>query len=492
MNRKSSFFYFPVFIVVFSLLVSSCTRINETTDLGDGLIPAVDNINTFDTLITVETYNDSFRLASADRLLTDSFRMIKSDIHVLGKISNDPLFGSTDAKIYLQLKPLNYKYAFENHTDSLFIDSVVLVLDYVQSFGDTNVLQSVNVFEMAQSPTRIFKFDSNYLIRNVSFPTSTLLGQKIFAPSILNDSIKAFRDTTKNQLRIRLDNNFGDRLLDYDSSATGAYFSDSAFRSKFRGFAIESTSGNALMGFDLASGKTKLAIYYRFKNVPRQDTTVRYFTFNAVSANANYVTRNNYIGSPAFSTFGGGQDDLVYLQNTPGTFTKIKIPDLLTVSNRVVHRAELIAEQVYHSSDALFTTPTGLMLDVLDTALKNYRYMPYDFSFDPQSGSTNLLGFGSFGKIGVDGSGNAIRVWKFDISRYVQNALTRREPFHELRLFTAYQSFDLYQPTIFSQSGFINPIALNTVIAMGRVRLAGGNYVDATRRMRIRIVYSKL
>jgi hypothetical protein len=459
--------------------------------LGDGLIPAVDNINTFDTLITVETYNDSFRLASADRLLTDSFRILKSEIHVLGKISNDPLFGSTDAKIYLQLKPLNYKYAFENHSDSLFIDSAVLILDYVQTFGDTNALQAVRVLEMAQSPTSIFKYDSNYLIRNVSFPTSTLLGQKMFAPSILNDSIKAFRDTTKNQLRIRLADSFGERLLKYDSTATGAYFSDSAFRSKFRGFAIESTSGNALMGFDLTSGKTRLAIYYRYRNT-NQDTTVRYFTFNTVSANANYITRNNYVGSQALSSFGGGQDDLVYLQNTPGTFTKIKIPALLSVSNRVIHRAELIAEQVYHPSDAMFATPTGLMLDVLDTALKNYRYMPFDFSYDPQSGNTNLLGFGSFGKIGVDGSGNAIRVWKFDISRYVQNALTRREPFHELRLFTAYQSFDIYQPNVFSQSGFINPINLNTSIAIGRVRLAGGNYVDATKRMRIRIVYSKL
>lgn len=31
----------------------SCTKINEATELGDDLIPAVDNVNTFDTTLTV-------------------------------------------------------------------------------------------------------------------------------------------------------------------------------------------------------------------------------------------------------------------------------------------------------------------------------------------------------------------------------------------------------------------------------------------------------
>lgn len=463
--------------------------------MGDGLIPVVDNVNTFDTIITVESYNDSFQLTNVNPLLTDSLRMPKTDIHILGKVTNDPLFGTTDAKIYLELKPQNFKYAFENHSDSLFIDSVVLILDYVKSFGDTNALQTVRVFEIDQTPANVFKFDSSYLIRQVSFQYSNNLtdfGQKIFAPSSLNDSIRAYKDTTLNQLRIKLQNSFGTKLLRFDSSATGAYFSDSAFRSKFKGFAIESTGGNALMGFNLASGKTKLALYYRYKNVPRQDTTVRYFTFNPISANANYVTRNNYFGSPAQATFGGGQDDLVYLQNTPGTFARIRIPDLLNVSNRVVHRAELITEQIYHPSDLLFFRPEAIMLDVLDTALKNYRYLPFDFQYNQQSGGTNSVQLGFAGKNGYDGAGNPITVWKFVLSRYVQNVLTRREPLHELRLLTSLQVFDIYQPSILGGAGFIPPVGLNTSIAIGRVRLAGGNYADQTKKMRLRIVYSKL
>lgn len=491
MNRRISFFYFSLFIAVSSSIILSCTRINDATDLGDGLIPLVDNVNTFDTTITVETYNDSFWLSNSNPLLTDSFRISKRATHILGKISNDPLFGSTDAKIYLQLKPFNYKYAFENHSDSLYIDSVVLILDYVETYGDTNALQTVQVSEIATSS--VFRYDSNYLIRQATFPTIGVLGSKNnFAPNILNDSIKAYKDTTKNQLRIRLSDAFGTRLLLYDSTATGAYFSDSAFNSKFRGFAIESTSGNALMGFNLASGKTRLALYYRYKNVPRQDTTVRYFTFDGVSANANYITRNNYIGSQAFPTFGNGQDALVYLQNTPGTFARIKIPDLLNTPNCVVHRAELIAEQIYDASDLLFTRPDALLLDVRDTALKFlYRFMPYDFEYNQGTRENNGFQLGYAGKKTVDAFGNPITVWKFNISRYVQNVLTRREPLHELRISTSPDVVGFYQPSILG-GGVPIQISLNSSIGKGRVRLAGGNYADPTKKMRLRIVYSKI
>ena len=496
MNRRISFFYFSLFIAVSSSIILSCTRINDATDLGDGLIPVVDNVNTFDTTITVETYNDSFWLSNPDPLLTDSFRMSKGATHILGKITNgDPLFGTTDATIYLQLKPLSYPYAFENHNDSLFIDSVVLILDYVETWGDSNALQTVRVSEIA--PANVFKADSNYLVRQAKFSTIGILGTKSnFAPSILNDSIKAYKDTTSNQLRISLDTNFGRRLLKYDSLSTGingAYFNDSAFNSKFRGFAIESIAGgNALMGFNLASGKTRLALYYRYKNVPRQDTTVRYFTFDGVSANANYITRNNYIGSQALSTFGNGQDALVYLQNTPGTFARIKIPDLLNTPNCVVHRAELIAEQIYDASDDLFTRPDALLLDVRDTALKFlHRFMPYDFTYDPQSASNNGFQLGYAGKNTVDAFGKPITVWKFNISRYVQNVLIRREPLHELRLSTAPDAVGFYQPSILGP-GIPIAIGLNSSLGKGRVRLAGGNYADPTKKMRLRIVYSKI
>jgi hypothetical protein len=501
-NKRFSAFYFSLLLVASVAYISSCKRIHDSTELGADLIPAVDGITTFDTTISVQTYNDTFWLANADPNMNDSTRLGKGAIHYLGRISNDPLFGATTASIFMELKPPFYKFYFEPK-DSITVDSAVLVMGYVETFGDTNALQTINVYEIDNTPANEFKTDSAYLIRKNHLTYSTLLGSKTFAPSILNDSIKVFKDTTKNQLRIRLNQGPGVEyiankfLKQYDSSAV--YSTDSAFRANFKGFAVvPSSNGNAIMGFALPSGLTKLALYYKFKRNNVNVDTVRYFNFNIAngaipsSANANLVIRN-YNGSPANFAFAGGtsvQDDLVYLQNTPGSFAKIKIPDLAGVSNRVVHRAELIVDQVYHPSDDIFYRPEYLFLDVYDTSIKKYRYMPYDFLFDA-SNAPNLTSFGTTGKIVDDGLGNRVMEWRFNISRYVQNFLTGREANHDMRLFTPYTVNDIYK---FSTSvvGFENPFGLNTAIARGRVRVAGGSYTDVNKRMRIRIVYSKI
>jgi hypothetical protein len=289
-------------------------------------------------------------------------------------------------------------------------------------------------------------------------------------------------------LRIRLDNSFGQRLLNYDS--TNAYKSDSAFNTYFKGFAIQSYSGNAVMGFSLTSSNTKLAIYY---NYPKpgglgRDTTVTYFSSTGRSANANYIIRD-YTGSQ-LETYQGGTTphDLIFLQNSPGSFAKVKIPGLDQLSNRIVHRAELIVEQVHHPSDATFPPTSFMYLDAYDTALKKYRTIPYDLTVD-LSGNINQQMFGMFGKKTVDASNNPITVWKFNISRYVQHILTKTDSLHELRLLSTYYVLDQYRPP--GSSAFVNlGIYINTSIVKGRVRVGGGNH--PTQRMRLRIIYTKI
>ena len=267
MNHKHPALTLGAIFTSILILLISCKKINESTSLGGDLIPAVDNITTFDTLLTVEAYNDTFTLS------TDTTFYGSSYTNYLGQINNDPFFGKTDAKLFLELKPATYKYSFLNKPDSLYIDSVVLVLDYVETYGDTMIPQTVNVYEIPQ--TSVFG-DTAFPIRNSSnnYPKVGLLGSRTFKPSVLNDSVKVYQDTTANQLRIRLDDAFGQRLLSYDTSElSGAYSSDSSFQTKFKGFALESVSGNAIMGFNLGGANTKLAIYYRYtKNAVVNET----------------------------------------------------------------------------------------------------------------------------------------------------------------------------------------------------------------------------
>lgn len=468
------------------IIVTSCKKLNDPTELGGDVIPGADGVNTFDTSLSVQAFNSIFDQPQ------DSIYSFASEDHILGNINNDPFFGKSDATIFLQLKPESYPFTFISGVkkDSLYIDSVVMVLGWTGNYGDTTIRQRVNVYEMDQANQ--FRADSVYLLREKSFTYSNFLGSKDFYPSELDDSVKSFQDTTTGQLRIRLNSAFGARLLNYDS--TNAYKTDSAFNTYVRGFAIEPQigQGNALMSFAIQDNpKTKLAIYYRYTKGGQDDTTVTYFGFNTnTSAHHNYIHRD-FSGSPlAAASATPGEDQLVYLINTPGSYATVKIPGLRTLSNRVINRAELIVEEVYDPSDNLFTPPEGLMLDVYDSSLSGYKFTPFDFA--PDNTGNGAIAYGVFGKKTVDASGNPIKQWNFVVTRYVQNVLTKKESVYDFRLVAKKYVIDRVRGSYSTNSGGYTYFtsSVNSKNAFGRVRVGGGNH--PTQRMRLRIVYTKI
>lgn len=486
MRKKYFAISFTVITAAFIVLIPSCRKINDYTELGGGLIPPVDNITTFDTTLSVQAFNDTFGLAN------DSQYLARSAVHFVGLINNDPFFGKTDTRMFFELKPAIYgTYPFVRK-DSVKIDSIVLVLGYLETYGDTNTAQQIKVYELDR--TNNFTNDSAYLIRKENFTYTgaplSLSGQ-IFYPRNLNDSVKAFRDTTKNQLRIKLDTNFARRLFNYDTS--NAYKTDSIFRANFKGFALRSEgAGNAIMGFHFGSINTKLAIYYNYPKVGGggRDTSVYYFFFTFLSAAAQYVKRD-YTGTPFESSLGGAtQDPVVYLQGSPGTFATVKIPDLGTISNRLIHRAELIVEELYDISDSTFYNPEVLYLDASDPSItvSNYKYrtIPYDLAYTPSGFDFRSLGCLPLNE--KDASGNPIKVWRFNISRYVQHVLTRTQSLYDLRLSAPFTLNEVYG--VPPGTDVVYPMFLNSSVAKGRIRVGGGNH--PTQRMRLRLIYSKL
>lgn len=449
------------------------------TELGSDLIPAVDNVTTFDTTLEVQAFNYPFTTQ-------DSSLSLSSSIQFLGSINNDPLFGTSTAAMFLQLKPGSFPtpFSFTSRDSLIALDSAVLVLGYRSLYGDSTRPQQVQVFEMNQADQ--FRYDSIYQINTNNFTYSNAIsGVKTFLPSDLNDSVSLFREAAVNQLRIRLNDNFGNRLLGYDS--TNAYRSDSAFNTYFKGFAVVPTNnsnGNGLVGFSLADTNTKVALYYRYTKMGKPDTAVAYFRFTSRSASANYVQRN-YAGSE-FATLAGDEnaDPLVYLQNTPGTFAKLRIPGLASLSNRVVHRAELIVQQVTDPQAGIFTAPGFVYLDAYDTDAKVYRTIPFDVSVGT-NGQVNAATFGMPALKTTDPAGNAISQWRFNLSRYIQHVANKTVPAYEFRLYSPYVA-----RTNIGTSTTVQTIAINSNYAAGRVRVGGGHH--PTQPMRLRIVYSKL
>ncbi|MEY3577610.1 MAG: hypothetical protein RL394_1195, partial [Bacteroidota bacterium] len=91
-----------VLVFVFSIaFFSNCTKI-KGTDIGAGLLPAIDNINTFDT--SFEVVASTF--TTPDSLVPRLGRDVNGNAgqFILGHISNDPQFGKTTASIFMELK----------------------------------------------------------------------------------------------------------------------------------------------------------------------------------------------------------------------------------------------------------------------------------------------------------------------------------------------------------------------------------------------------
>ena len=480
-------------ILLFSLIaftfIVSCTKIS-TTEIGTGLIPPIDGINTKDTIIEVSTFN-------IQTPTPDSIRVSKYSEMTLGYITNDPLMGSTQAIINAEFKPLFFPYIFEVKKDSLYLDSVVLVLGYQGLWGDSTNPMKLNVFEISQ--TSKIKTDSVYPTY-AKMNTADFLGSTtITNPRKLSDSVKSFNEAAKNQIRIRLTNTFGNRLLrEYDS--TNAYKSDDQFSNTFRGFSIVPESGpNTLLRINLSDTNCKVALYYKYTRRdkdPRQDTpTVRYFRPGIVAGATNNIVRNRtgsesntYLTNPASTP-----DEKLYLQAGPSNYVRIKTPMLAGFSNRVIHRAELLMEQEAGNpaTDGLFTAPNLFLCAMNSNPDSTKRfYVPNDIALGQGGTVTNLNAFGGYVIFKNDPFGNRIASYSFNISRYVQGIATKNEKIHDLYLFAPVNDF------VYSGDGLnflyqISSVQFNPP-AIGRVRLFGGNSPQTQRKMRLRIIYSKL
>ncbi len=477
--------------IFFSIL--ACTKI-ETTNIGYGMIPPIDGVITLDTELGVITKN--FIDSSAN-----SLRVYKSDDHVIGVINNDPVFGKTTAEAYFELKPTSYKYSFP-HKESLSADSAVLILSYKGVYGNTTINQNWEVRELADT----LKSDSAYPVSR-QFATVNVLGSKNIDITTLEDSVNYGFEMASHQIRIKLDQSFANRLIQqYDS--TNAYMSDSLFRLNFKGFAVSpvaGSQGNALIRVNLLDSNTKLALFYKYKipDSANNSIAVSYFRFSTgsaaipVSASANYI-RRDYDGSklpnsPSDPTIN---DSLLYIQTSPGTFATVKIPGLDTLKNSIIHLAELT---IYEAPDVsslnlLLTPPRFLLLSSYDSDKTVKINVPNDFTASASSG-INISTFGGYLVDRYVPDYGVLKAYSFNVSRYVQGIVTRKDKNLTLRLSApsndSLKYTDPYPATASSTWYFTSSNANN--VANGRVVLKGGGLnTDNPLRMRLRIIYSRI
>ena len=496
-----------VFIVIVNW---GCTKL-DTTTLGSDLIPAVDNVNTFADTLSIETTQGIFN---------DTFKIGRGENHALGLISNDPLFGSTDARVFFQPKPTFYPYYLGNAGDTIVaIDSIVLSLSYLGSWGDTTVPQEVKVHSISD----LNFADSVYKKPQPIAYTPTngnLIGSATVDLRTLKNVVKfnQGKDSTTNQVRIKLSDAYRDYFFANRDTGTqslsNALRSDSLFRKFHNGFAISSTAGNALMYVNLLDVKTRLEIYVRKKNTGtgKLDTTYNSFGVLSSSSNIAYITPSataNFVSRSYPANVVNPAPGELYLQTGPGTFANLKIPGLTGMTNRIVHRAQISIEQMPDNlnplADSIFSRPTYMYLDIKDTgAIKwkpvyldlnpNTRYDPdftSGFPYFPSSGEIDYNYFGGAARKKTNTLGEKVWYYDLNVTRYVQQMVTQGTPNYELRLFPG---FSTVYPQYGTSTRPADIIPLDNPLALGRIRVKSGSYPDPEKKvkMRMTIIWSRL
>lgn len=498
-NTKCSFSilvkgWTPFFILL--VYLTGCTKIEQSTVGGD-LIPEVDNVNTF--AMDLKVVANNF-------IAQDSTRLRQSDEHVVGAISNDPLFGTSKATMFFQMKPLFYPFSFNFKDSTRFFDSAVLVLRFRGFYGDSATPVQLNLYETDRIVQQDTSITPIYSLQNsIGINRSRLLGQKTINANQFRDSIRIRRgDTTfrtvTNELRIPLNSTFANALFNADSAT--AFGSDSIFNQFLKGFALEA-QGNAqtLLYFSLSDVGSGIQVFYRAKKGAFQDTLETRIgtTFRCGHAvrfdrNRNGAEVNNFITPDP--EIGAAQ---VFIQSAPGIHASIRIPGLDTLTNKLIHRAELNMVDITTGNGSL-EAPTALYLDAESKTQPGvYRGIPYDLSpFTPYfCYPTGGIDFDYFGGIAKKRSigGNPFNTYSFNITRYLQSVISRGEPSFNFRLSAPFLLFyrECNNPDLSFGNQFFPFKAGNIFLVppgRGQIKLGGGNHPDPRYRMQLRIIYS--
>lgn len=502
MQRKSLRLFIAGLAFV-SLFTWGCSKIDSTV-LGEDLIPAVDNVSTFEEILTIN---------AAREPIVDTTRLSRLETHVLGSINNDPVFGKTNAAIFVQLKPTFFPFYFGKSLDTInpvlnaktHFDSAFLCLSYTGFYGDTTMPQHLKVYQLDANTTNFVDTTAHFLNFQPDRPyTGNLLGEATINQPDLKNYVffkTSAKDSVTRQIRIPLNSAFLASLVSGDSALArpnNFFTNDSTFRLKYKGFAIVADgpgNANGLFYISLTDAATRLEVHYVAGNAGKLDTAFTSFPLSTgstisvgASANANNITRDTSAAEFAIAP----DPTSLYILSAPGTAINLKIPGLDTMGNRIIHRAEIFLEQIPGSAFNNVLTPPGyLYLDIADDTANPKKYKPLYYDLSPNelyypdnsttffpSGGIDQLYYGGYLRSKTDALGTRA-YYTFNLTRYVQNLVTKGGTNYKFRV---------YAPYNLNYYGY--NLTYKNNLAFGRVKI--GNGANANYRLRMRIVWSKI
>ena len=433
----SLFMFFLFFICLFG-----CKKQDESINYS----PTGDNLNVdYTDTTTVFSYT-----LKEDSIITYNTSMASSTSSFLAGNYMDPVFGYSSASIYAQLALSSTNIDFGSN---LHLDSVVLSLKYAGYYGiDTNSLYSINIYELTDD----LKVDSSYYSNSNHLYDNVALGSKSFIPDFNSSVILKSGDTLSPQLRIRLNDSFGQRLLDL--SGQSPFVDDDAFLEYFKGVLISfsniatSSDKGLIYYFNLLDENSKLTLYY--SNIDNDSLSFSFpFSSNhVIHSSFSHDYTGTEVETSLLDTTSG--ENKIYVQAMSGTKAAISFPYIKDWSQNnsvAINKAELI---ITPDSDSYNTYLPNPQLSLLLDSLGSLSNVP-DESF------TNGYEF--------DGAyDETTNTYTFNISLYFEDVISGKTS----------ADYPLY---LVSTNGYENAF-----------RSALNGYLNTTSGIKLKLTYTKL
>ena len=295
------------------------------------------------------SYKDDFTVEAATVIAPDSILAFRRGNLLTGRIT-DNNFGTVTATSFLEVGAIS---ATVTGAAGAQVDSMVLALDYDESYGDTTQNLTISVHQLQQP----FQETATYYSASALPYQPEALGSLTFNPAprrvktevITTTTNGTSSSTTVNRsfpARVRLSNALAAQILAQSTTTLG---SQAEFIKFLPGIAITaSTDAQAALGFRPTADSSYLKIYYTSGGTKYQYQL-------GISASNNYFSNitTDRTGTPlaALKQAGdslpaGSVNNQTFLQESVGLKTKVTFPDLKNMKQELgdvaINRAELI------------------------------------------------------------------------------------------------------------------------------------------------------
>jgi len=395
-------------IAVITIFAYSCKK--EPDEVGASIIP--------ESNILKLGFTDTASLKAYSRLV-DSVRSDETIVNLLGSYT-DPVFGRVTTSFYSQFRLPVTNYDFGSNPQP---DSLVLSMKYAGYYGDTNLPQSIHVYEMSQAIFRDSVYFSNQNLPNYG----TDFANYSFYPRPRTSLITA-DDTLAPQIRINL-SKYSFELANKILNADSIDLSDNEqFLEYFHGLYIEAEPNPnqaSILYLDMMNVLSNLTLYYHNDS---SDSLYLVLNVNENAARFGHFNHHGYQQADQdfknqllYNDTSLGKQQL-YLQTMGGVVSTIEIPYIYNwFENQqkvLVNEARLIMTPYDDQSD-LYTKPSSLSLLKLNEE-GNSEFLEDQFE-----------GEGYFGGA-YDSASNS---YYFRITKYVQDLMMGRQEDYGLSLY---------------------------------------------------------